>query len=899
MFIRKKSVSAIAQLFGVAFVASHSALALAQQEQKLEKVEITGSSIKRSIASEGALPITVISVKELREAGVTTTEELVGRVASSQSSLGTSQSIGSATGGVSNANLRGLGANKTLVLLNGRRLAAFAFDSATVDLNAIPFAAIERVEILRDGASAIYGTDAIGGVINFITKNNYNGIEVSGEYQRPQQSGGVSKRATLSGGIGNLDTDKFNLWATFDYRKQDAVAATQRDFARTGVIPDRGIFLTSGTTFPGNFSQTSTSLTGNPTVLNAEKCAPPFSLYLPESFGTKTCRYDYTAAIDIIPPTEQTTFATRGTFNLSDTAQFSLEYVRATNNNTARVAEDPVTGIVMTPNSPYYPKTYPGIDATKNITVGWRMIPAGRRTNESESTAQRVVADLKGVIGAWDYRTGLYWTESRVQDGATDGYVNAALIKAGVLNGTLNPFGPADEAQLKLINDAKIRGTFAKGVGSTLGYDARISRELFKMGGGAAGVSLGLDLRREKYKNDTVDENVNAAPSAGRSPSHTAGDRNVAAITGEMLLPFTDTLEMQLAARYDRYSDFGGTFNPKVGFRWQPAKSVVVRGSYNTGFRAPSLDDLYGPQVLTFTANSYDDPILCPGGVVAPGGIEARDCGQQTQRLVGGNTALKPEKSKTFSLGVAFEPIKDLTVSADYFNIKLTKQISGFPEQAIYEDPVKYASRFVRCNQLSPNVQDNYAGCQADYANGKGIAYILALTDNLGSVKTNGLDFNADYALNAGDLGRFNFSWSGTWVHKYLYQRSEADPFVENVGAYVDSSPVFRWQHVLGVSWKRGPFAAQWNTRYKTGYRDANTSVEPEFFNRVGSYALHDVSFTYTGVKNLTLTAGIKNLLNTKPPFSNQETVFQKGYDPRYTDALGRTWTLRASYNFK
>ena len=344
MFIRKKSVCAIAQIFGVVMIASHSTMVGAQQEQKLDKVEITGSSIKRSVASEGALPITIISVKEMREAGVTTTEELVGRIASSQSSAGATQSVGSATGGRSNANLRGLGANKTLVLLNGRRLAAFAFDSATVDLNAIPFAAIDRVEILRDGASAIYGTDAIGGVINFITKSNYNGVEISGEYQKPQQSGGTQKRATISGGIGDLSTDKFNVWATFDYHKQDAVAATQRDFAKTGVIPERGIFLTSGTTFPGNFSQSSTSLTGNPTLLNAEKCAPPFSLYLPEIFGTKSCRYDYTAAIDIIPPTEQTTFASRGTFNLSDTTQLSLEYVRATNNNTARVAEDPVTG---------------------------------------------------------------------------------------------------------------------------------------------------------------------------------------------------------------------------------------------------------------------------------------------------------------------------------------------------------------------------------------------------------------------------------------------------------------------------------------------------------------------------------------------------------------------------
>ena len=178
----KRKHLAIAVINAMAVMAvSGAAYAQSSAPTTVERVEVTGSNIKRSISDESALPITVINAKELREAGVTSAEGAVQRVASSQSTVGASQVIGSSTQGKSNANIRGLGANKTLVLLNGRRVAAFAFDSAAVDLNAIPFAAIERIEVLRDGASAIYGTDAIGGVINFITRSDYQGGSISGE----------------------------------------------------------------------------------------------------------------------------------------------------------------------------------------------------------------------------------------------------------------------------------------------------------------------------------------------------------------------------------------------------------------------------------------------------------------------------------------------------------------------------------------------------------------------------------------------------------------------------------------------------------------------------------------------------------------------------------------------
>ena len=890
MEMKRKHI-AVAVINALAVMAmSGAAHAQTTEPQKVERVEITGSNIKRSISDESALPITVLNAKELRESGVTSAEGVIQRIASSQSTTGSSQVIGSGTQGRANANLRGLGANKTLVLLNGRRIAAFAFDSSTVDLNAIPFAAIDRIEVLRDGASAIYGTDAIGGVINFITRSDYQGGSVSGEYTSPQHKGGVDKRATVSGGFGDLNKDNYNIFAVLDWRQADKIRAADRPFAATGVIPEKGLFLTSGTSFPANFTQG--SFAGNPS--RAGGCAPPASLAL----RSTTCRYDYTSAIDLQPDVEQKTFMTRGSINLGAGHKASLEYYRAETQTISRVAPDPVTGLVMTPSSPFYPSTYAGIDPTRNITVGFRMVPAGQREGTSNTVGQRAVADISGVIAGWDYRSGLFWTESSGTDAVTNGYVNKSRIQAGITSGVLNPFGAQTQAGLDLIEAAKAKGMSQSAKGNSKGIDLRASRELFTLAGGAAAVSFGGEFRKETYRNDTVDAIVLNVPSLGRDAYHVSGDRNVAAFSAEMILPVSKALEVQLAARYDRYSDFGGTFNPKIGFLFKPVSNVFARGSYNTGFRAPALDEVYGPQAVSFTADAYNDPLLCPNGKVAAGGVETRDCGQQAQLKSGGNRALKPEKSTTFTLGVGFEPAKGVVLTADYWKIELKNQISAFPEQAIFADPTRYASRFLRCNQLTAAVQTTLDRCQNEFANSNAIGYVLALNDNLGGVKTDGIDVSAAYAFTMGTAGNFNVSMNSTWVHNYDYQRTPTDAFVPNVGRYVDMAPVFRWQHVLGLGWNRGALAAQLNVRHKTGYTDQN-QVAAGFENEVKAYTLVDVSGTWSGMKNLAVTLGVKNLFDTKPPFSNQGTVFQKGFDPRFTDAVGRAYMLRAAYNFK
>jgi iron complex outermembrane receptor protein len=264
--------------------------------------------------------------------------------------------------------------------------------------------------------------------------------------------------------------------------------------------------------------------------------------------------------------------------------------------------------------------------------------------------------------------------------------------------------------------------------------------------------------------------------------------------------------------------------------------------------------------------------------------------------MAGGNPALKPEKSKTFTFGVAFEPVKNLTASVDYWNIHMTDSISAFPEQAIFADPAKYASRYMRCNQLSADVQLNLDRCANEWANSNALGYVIGLTDNLGDVKTDGLDFAAGYGFTSG-ASRFNLNWEATYVRSYEYQHTRDDAFIQNVGKYMDSSPVLRWVHNFGANWKTGDFLTTVNVSYKSGYTDQN-QVDPQYFNEVKSYTVTDVAVTWSGIKHTKLTFGVKNLFDVNPPFSNQGTTFQKGYDPRLTDAAGRTLLVRANVSF-
>jgi iron complex outermembrane receptor protein len=857
--------------------------AAASEAQSMQRVEVTGSSIKR-LQAEAATTVTVIKADEFAKQGLTTAQEVLARLPSNQSSLGSGNTVGGnasgkPTGGQAEADLRALGGNKTLVLLNGRRLANHPYEGATVDLNMIPLSALDRVEVLRDGASAIYGTDAIGGVINFITKRSVELTTITGEMLQPKQSGGKEKRVNLSSGFGNFDKEGFNIFGVADWHKADPITSQQRDFSKTGINRALGLDVTSGTTFPANYFDPTSGVAGNPGF--ATGCNPPLSV---PSTTDHTCRQDYTRQIDDTPPQEQAALFTRGSLKLSNDHTASFEYLHSENKVQSRTAPPPQTGLTLPNTSKYYPGNAGGVPAQAGLSgdplsVNWRPLEAGQRVIDGKGEADRMVLALDGVLFGWDYKAGLSHSISKSKETFSGGYVKDSTFAQAVQQGLFNPFGPQDATGNTAMNLVKLRGEVQNAADRNTSVDLKASRDLMALPGGQMALALGTELRRERA-NFNVDQAVaSESASSGLSGSlPTSGRRNIEAFFSELSLPLVKDLEVQLAARYDKYSDVGSTTNPKIGVRYQPSRQLLLRGSASSGFRAPTLFEKNAPASKNDTNDSYSDPVLCPGGVVSsnPVANPLRDCNLQQFKVQGGNANLQPEKSKTFSLGAVVEPVKEVTLALDYWQIKLRDRIAALPEQSIYADYARYKDLFLRNVDGSP------------YA-------IRDLNDNLGQVKTDGVDVSLNLRLPRSRFGAVSIGLDGTYVHKYDYQNERDGAFIHAVGRYSDDKVVFRWQHLASLNWSLGNWSATLSESYKSSYLDQNPVPA---HTEVAAYSLWNLSGSYTGVAGLTVTAGVKNLLDQEPPFSNQGTLFQKGYDPRYSDPVGRALYLRASYAF-
>ena len=864
--------------FGGATVATG---AVAQQQ--LERVEITGSAIKR-VDAETAVPITVLHVDDLKKEGVSTVEQLVQRLANMQQQQSTSQVVGLGTGGASFADLRGLGANKTLVLLNGRRVANNALDSSAPDLNTIPFAAIERVEVLRDGASSLYGTDAIGGVINFITRRDFQGgtFTIGGDI--PEKKGGKSQTGNVGFGFGDLDKDRVNVLAFLDYNHQEPISGTDRDFNSRNLRP-------SPTPFPANYFQNGNSF--NPL---GPACADPFLL----QDATKTgCQFIPGKFIDYVPRTERISGFLGGTLALGDGHRLRLEYFGTRTEVQSNIAPVPFGNLTVDPGTAFYPgngitpapPAGSGIDTTMPLHVRFRDVPNGPRAGDDLNYQQRLVLALDGTLAGWDYQTGLTYNTNKVHSNLVGGYADGSIITAGVKSGVINPFGAQTAAGTALLASALTTGNVLNGFGKVYGGDARVSRELgdWFQASRPAALAVGAEVRRETFKETAnADFAAQVIASTGIDPAtDNEGSRNVFATYLELNVPLLKSLEVTAAVRYDKYSDFGSTTNPKLSFRYTPMQSLLLRGSASTGFRAPSLYDLNSAQTFTNTAATWNDPVLCPGGQPKPGVSAAVACGQQFIELNGGNKGLKPEKSKSATIGLVFEPAAGTSFSVDYWTILISQTIgpAGLPDATIFGDPVKYAGLFHRA-------PDGTLATDGSQCPGTNCGYILNAASNFGKIATNGLDFNASYRLRAGAAGNFAFNLNSTYVHRYDYQNEEGGPYFQNVGIYSGAGPIFRWQHSLTTSWSLGAWGAGVAGRFKSGYLDATPP------NEVASYTVFDVYGTWQPTKALQLTLGVKNVFDRDPPFSNQLSTFAVGYDPRFAEVTGRAYYFRGTYNF-
>jgi iron complex outermembrane recepter protein len=892
--------------------------AQAQSPSQLERVEVTGTAIKR-IEGETALPVQVITRADIIKSGVTTAAELMANISAASNSLtdGVSMMNGGYKDqmGFNSANLRGLGTSSTLVLLNGRRMANFASpgDDSGVDLNSIPMAAIQRVEVLLDGASALYGTDAIGGVINFITRKDYQGVDLDAYVARTREGGAGKRTASMAGGFGDVARDRFNVFGVLDFQQTDALSTSQRRFIGELEIPKRLPHLLSSAGFPANIRLTSDQrdylidqdfrINGRPistrTInLTAPNCNPPATLYLPAGIGGEDgCTFDFMRDVELYPKSKKLGFLGRGVLQLGERTQAFVEasLTRATTR---------YTGTSNRFDVEYDSTRVPAIAATglpdalpddSFLTARTRLVEAGPRKSELTSTGQRIVLGLTTQLGAWDVDVALNRSINRIAERDMAGYFLADRLQAAFDDGTLNPFATQSAAGQAWLRDNQIDEETRTARGTMDALDVKAQRVLGQLPGGEMALAIGAELRREKARSAAstllLSDNIVGDSTPGDA-QFTNNSRRVWGVYGELSAPVTKELEVQLSLRHDRYQVIGGATSPKIGLRFAPVKELVLRASAGTGFRAPSLNDLYRP-VKTGQTQVLPDPVC-----MAENDNDLSFCADFWETRTYANAQLKPEKSKQFSVGLVFEPRPGLSASLDYWNITKRDLISTIGDDVILGNLAKYEPLVHRYNE-----DEGLAGCDYD-EDDSAICFIELRKENRGRQQSSGLDITLQASGLKTGFGTFGARLVGTLALKSRKQTGFGDDYISNLGRFVTDGVVQRWRHRLTLDWAQGPFSLALSNTYLQGYDDQNTAIDTDAGsvvtrNRVKAYSLWDLSGAWDVSRSLTVRAGIKNLADTPPPFSNQAYFFLSGYDPSYTDPRGRLLYASVRYAFR
>ena len=916
----------------------------AQAQTAGQRVEITGSAIKR-IDIEGALPVTTITREEIALSGVQSTEELVATIAavSSMNSINLATGAGSSTYGRSTLSLRGLGGTRTLVLVNGRRVAAVAGGGGTsVNVNNIPLSAIDRVEVLKDGASSIYGSDALAGVVNFILTKEFRGFDIGISGSQPTRSGGGDNQTvTLVAGFGDLSKDRYNLTLSGSFGKVNQLSALDREFSKTG---NQFPYIVAGATGQGNIEGgfnlgTGSAATnnwvegtriagfggspgtgfGNP-MAALGKCADINMFKNPTntSKGAPFCAFDSSAFVMLVPESENTSLSANGVFRLSDQVELFGDALYSESIVTQRIQTSPVRRSFLTsdalfksqgidpvllikPSNANYgiATTYlnglladPAISAaTKTqitaalgqpLAITARVFDFGPRTSKSWTEQTRLVGGFRGSFAKQDFEVAVSTNESKLHATVPDGYFSQTAYAKAVQNSNdWNPWSlNQTDAFKKSIESAKYTGDTQNAKTKSDVLDAVMRGDVMALPGGMVQYAAGLQFRKESYVTN---------PSAALFSGDIAGlggatppvnrDRKVSAAFGEVNIPVLKGLEANLSARHDKYNDVGNADTYKASMRWAPIKEVVVRASTGTGFRAPSLSELWLPQTLG-TSAQFTDPRF------------PANPNLQVPELSGGNPALKPEKSRQTSIGLVFSPMRQVTLSADLWNINIDGIITTPSTQEV-------VSRFRSGDPA-------YAGFVKLDGSGA-VDQTISVLSNVGKASIKGVDLEATFRQNFGG-NRLDLGMTGTYMIKYD-QASPSGTISRKVGTQVEANGdpvidadsggvVLRWRHRLSATWTMGPWAFTGAQNFTTGYRTGNRQIDGEP-NFIPDFATYDAAVAYSGIKNLKLTLGVKNLFDRNPeifvPVSNQ---FAAGFDISQYDPRARYVYFSGNYKF-
>ena len=905
-------------------VAQEPAAPTAADAIDLDSVVVTGSNLK-GIDLQGAQPVTIITADDIKQFGATSVGELIKQVSEAGGGTGNFSTANSGAlqadspAGSAAASLRGLGTASTLTLINGRRVAASSFANGSenfVDINAIPMAAIDRVEILTTGASAVYGADAVAGVVNLILRKDFEGLRLAG-------SVGDSTRSTDEGRynanlVYGFERDRVRGMVIVDAYQRNALYDRDRRISAVEPRPSQqGIFP----------SFNNLNLSKNDLV----EAACPAAQFGVGRFGA-FCTVNRNAFTATDPETRQLgAFATLSA-DVGDGLEYFTELALQRNESRADASPAPWSEEEIAFNHPGMPAELRQRLLAGGYVIDGRILGLGRfpdaRTIEVETSNWRWLNGLRGNLGQWSWETALNASRSDSTQNAVAGIYNVERIRAGLLgklcaSGATNcapganglyydPFnGQANNSQqvLDLVREQVPRD----GTSKLYAWDAKVAGNWGAIGERDIAWALGTEVRREEIVDApsplaTIDRTTGEVPVYGFGSTAVEAQRTQWALYAETLLPVTSTFDVRVAGRYDHYDDFGGDFNPSIGLRWRMNENFLVRGGWNTSFRAPSLAQVgagttLGSGALPCSPGSEFFRSYCGGF--------AGDDGYLSE--IYGNPDLKPETSEAWYLGTVFGLGDNTTLTLDYWKFDQENLVDIDPlelfRQALTDPSLIYNSR-PRARDTNQRVLPPGAIGIATRGGriGDVIDDVQLQLINVGRQRTDGVDISLEHRLGDSAWGDFKLYTDATWTHSFersescspgsAGQRRGAGVCASNGQRLVELVGEFRYPEWLvntGVSWKNGNWDARVWANYVDGYYDDDQRAGVPAGRQVASWTTLNLNVGWEFSKHSTLTFGVKNLADRDPPVSLGSA---SNVDLYNHNTLGRFVTLGYVYRY-
>lgn len=868
--------------------------------RQFEKVEITGSSIVRKEQTQ-ALPVLLITREDIRRSGRQSVTDVIQSMPSMANFVEAAQ-FSTAAGGYSSGAIHGL-TNGTLILLNGRRLAPFGLQTiagperSAVSLNTIPLGDVERIEVLSDGASSLYGTDAIAGVINIILRSERQGFEISAQARSPYQDKGAGWTTQMGWGSGQLRRDGYSVLLSAEMSYQNALLGRDRSYASQAVIPFShdgknykayGIsdYLTLSTS-PGSYYQASPSVKYANSFYQNGGCANDTVLYTP-STGPSHCRLNGYLSLGIYPEQEASRWRANTQIALEGGHTWFADGIYGETQESRPTSLWPAVSLAVskTANQADYQQALAAGLTPSKSTLYWRPDLSPLETVRREKNWQ-LSTGFSGEIGGWDYRAVAYRAQARAFRGGESvlaaSYTGLNEFTRSNLTTTLNE---ANSLTAQLQGLRGVARDWESGKTELTTLELRGSRPIYEMDGKDVMLGAGLDWRNE----ETVYQkliNIDA-------PESFRGKRRVMAAYTELMVPVTSDWDVNLGLRHDNYNDLGTTTNGKISSRWAINSQWTLRGALGTGFRAPTVGQT---QLLSsnfrWATSSYTNP--CTAELVALAASlksqqgQAGRCSKTAFDFYGnGNPDLQPEKSQQESLGIAFMPHTNLRVSMDYWRVKIHDAIASVSDAAVLQDPNAYKTNFI--------------------LNGSNNLALYLPLENVGETLKSGIDLEVQWRVPT-DWGRFSFLAQSTYMLNSKHRHSNTTVYSSDLGRFnIDTGFVIpRFKSRMTASLTQAEWTGSLSMNHVAGYTDAdikatnldNLKVETVSGRQVPSFTTWDITAQYAMSRQMDLRIAVLNIMNQEAPLSFAQTSTQIfGANTVNSNLWGRTIQVGMTVRF-